>query len=59
MSECLNEHWFVTMEQARQIIKRWRIDYNTERPHSSLGELTPNEYAERCQARKELARKNG
>jgi len=43
------------MEQARQIIERWRIDYNTERPHSSLGELTPNEYAERCQARKELA----
>jgi len=43
------------MEQARQIIERWRIDYNTERPHSSLGELTPNEYAERCQARKGLA----
>lgn len=35
--ECLNEHWFVTMAQARQVIERWRIEYNTERPHSSLG----------------------
>jgi putative transposase len=53
--ECLNEHWFVTMEQARKIIEAWRIEYNTERPHSSLGELTPTEYAERCLAREELA----
>ena len=53
--ECLNEHWFVTMEQARRVIEAWRIEYNTERPHSSLGELTPTEYAERCLAREELA----
>jgi putative transposase len=43
--ECLNEHWFVTMEQARRIIEAWRIEYNTERMHSSLGNLTPEEYA--------------
>ena len=53
--ECLNEHWFVTMEQARRIIEAWRIEYNNERPHSSLGELTPNEYAERCLAREKKA----
>ena len=40
--ECLIEHWFLSMLHARQA---WRIEYNTERPHSSLGNLTPNEYA--------------
>ena len=34
--ECLNEHWFVTMPHARSTIENWRIEYNTERPHSSL-----------------------
>jgi putative transposase len=43
--ECLNEHWFVTMNHARRLIERWRVEYNTERPHSSLGDLTPDEYA--------------
>jgi transposase InsO family protein len=42
--ECLNEHWFLTMADARQIIETWRIEYNTERPHSSLGNLTPEEF---------------
>jgi putative transposase len=45
--ECLNEHWFITMTQARQAIERWRVEYNTERPHSSLGDLTPEEFAGR------------
>jgi len=44
--ECLNEHWFVTMAHARRIIESWRAEYNTERPHSSLGDLTPEEYAD-------------
>lgn len=43
--ECLNEHWFITMVQARRAIGAWRIEYNTERPHSSLGDLTPEEFA--------------
>lgn len=43
--ECLNEHWFVTMAQARRIIESWQIEYNTERTHSSLGNNTPEEYA--------------
>lgn len=33
--ECLSEHWFVTMVQARRIIEAWRVEYNTERTHSS------------------------
>jgi putative transposase len=49
--ECLNEHWFVTMAQARRIIEAWRFEYNTERTHSSLGDLTPQEFAEECLAR--------
>ena len=43
--ECLNEHWFLTMAHARGVIEKWRIEYNTERPHSSLGELTPEQFA--------------
>lgn len=43
--ECLNEHWFVTMMQARRIIEAWRVEYNAEQPHSSLGDLTPEEFA--------------
>ena len=42
--ECLNQHWFVSLEEARRIIKLWRIDYNTTRPHSSLGYMTPEAF---------------
>jgi putative transposase len=45
--ECLNEHWFLSIEHARRIIEKWRIDYNNERPHSSLGYLTPEEFMRR------------
>jgi len=43
--ECLNEHVFASLAQARHIIEAWRIDYNSARPHSSLGYLTPQEFA--------------
>ena len=43
--ECLNEHWFISLAHARSIIEGWRIEYNTERPHSSLGNQTPQEFA--------------
>ena len=43
--ECLNEHWFVSMQHARHLIEEWRIEYNTERPHSSLGYLAPAQFA--------------
>ena len=42
--ECLNEHWFISLDHARQIIEEWRLDYNEVRPHSSLGNLTPEEF---------------
>ena len=43
--ECLNEHLFANLNEARQIIEAWRIDYNTNRPHTSLKGLTPTEFA--------------
>ena len=43
--ECLNEHWFISLAQAREIIEAWRLEYNTERPHSSFGNRTPLEFA--------------
>lgn len=42
--ECLNEHWFLTLAHAREIIEEWRTDYNLRRPHSALGNLTPLEF---------------
>jgi len=43
--ELLNETLFRSLTQARGIIEAWRIDYNEERPHTSLKGLTPNEFA--------------
>jgi putative transposase len=45
--ECLNEHLFGNLTEARQIIEEWRIDYNNHRPHTSLNGLTPTEFATR------------
>lgn len=42
--ECLNEHEFLTLEEAREIIEAWRVDYNTARPHGSLRNQTPQEF---------------
>jgi putative transposase len=43
--ECLNEYVFSSLAEARTIIEAWRHDYNHLRPHSSLGALTPTEFA--------------
>lgn len=43
--ECLNEHWFPSLLQARTIIEKWRREYNEERPKKALGGLTPTAYA--------------
>ena len=51
--ECLNEHWFMTLEEAKIRIENWRIDYNEVRPHSSLGNLTPAAYANQFKTKKE------
>ena len=43
--ECLDENWFESLEQARQTIARWRLDYNETRPHSSCGRVPPETFA--------------
>ena len=42
--ECLQQNWFISLEDARGIIEEWRTDYNEERPHSSLKQQTPSEF---------------
>lgn len=43
--ECLNEHVFVSLHKAQEIIESWRTDYNVNRPHSSLDNMTPEEFS--------------
>lgn len=47
--ECLNVSQFVTIDDARDKIEAWRQDYNRNRPHSSLRNLTPHEFARQGQ----------
>lgn len=42
--ECLSQHWFRDLPEARRIIEAWRQDYNQKRPHSSLKQLTPKAF---------------
>lgn len=46
--ECLNAHWFLSLDDAKAKIAAWRIDYNEARPHSALVWQTPAEFARRC-----------
>lgn len=43
--ECLNVSWFTSIDEARRIIEEWRVHYNEERPHQSLGYMTPAAFA--------------
>lgn len=44
--ECLNQHWFLSLADAQRTIERWRISYNTTRPHGGLGGRTPTQMAD-------------
>jgi putative transposase len=57
--ECLNQHWFTSLEEARIVIEEWREDYNQKRPHSSLDQQTPEEFARRCGLMKETKTQPG
>lgn len=50
--ECLNEHWFLSLDDAREKVESWRRDYNENRPHSSLDNATPEEFAARAESNK-------
>lgn len=45
--ECLNSHWFLSLEDAQDKIESWRVEYNEFRPHSSLENLTPIQFRDR------------
>ena len=45
--ECLNANWFFSIEDAQEKFDHWREDYNGFRPHSSLADMSPNEYIEK------------
>jgi putative transposase len=57
--ECLNQHWFVSMEEVRLVIEAWREDYNRQRPHGSLDYQTPEEFARRCSLIQEAKKRLG
>jgi transposase InsO family protein len=40
-AECLDTHWFGTLEEAKETIEDWRREYNESRPHRALGERPP------------------
>lgn len=47
--ECLNQYWFTGMADANEIIAAWKVDYNKNRPHSSLGNLTPEQFRQQAE----------
>jgi putative transposase len=53
--ECLNTSWFLSMADARRRIDNWRIDYNENRPHSALGNLTPSAFAAQLEPARKVA----
>lgn len=42
--ECLNQNWFLSLQDVREKLESWRMDYNQMRPHSSLGNRTPEDF---------------
>lgn len=42
--ECLSQHWFASIPEAQHVLERWRVEYNTERPHRSLAGRSPADY---------------
>ena len=57
--ECLSREWFASLREARVVIETWRQFYNTERPHSALGYLTPFEFSRKASFSRELEIKTG
>ena len=52
--ECLDTHWFLDLKEAKHLIEAWRQEYNESRPHRSLGDRTPSEFASEIAAGRDL-----
>jgi putative transposase len=57
--ECLNTHWFLSLDDAREKIETWRRDYNGFRPHSALENMTPEEYVKKHLKKPEISNLRG
>ena len=53
-ADCLDREWFANLHEARIVIEQWRWEYNTQRPHSSLGYRTPAEVGAEARAQTAL-----
>ena len=53
--ECLDQHWFLSVEEARQTIEAWRVEYNAVRPHGSLKHQTPADFEAQWYRERDLA----
>ena len=56
--ECLNEHWFLTLQEAQLVIEAWRREYNEQRTHSAMGDVTPMEFIHNHQDRSQTTRES-
>ena len=52
--ECLDQHWFVSLEDARRLIEDWRVEYNVERPHTALNNQAPAVYRANWERQQQL-----
>jgi putative transposase len=55
---CLNEHWFLTLQEAQGVIEAWRQEYNEERTHSAIGDMTPMAFIQNHQTRTQAAQES-
>lgn len=53
-AECLDTNWFTSLAEAKQIIERWRLEYNVSCPHRALADRTPAEFASQIAVNRDL-----
>jgi putative transposase len=56
--ECLNEHWFLTLQEAQLVVEAWRREYNEDRTHSTIGDVTPQEFIRNYQVGTHVAQES-
>ena len=57
-AECLDQEWFTSLQEAREIVEEWRLSYNGRRPHSSLGYLPPDTWTRNYYAQQQTQKQN-
>ena len=57
-AECLDQEWFTSLQEAREMIEEWRLSYNGQRPHSSLGYLPPDTWTQNYYTQQQKQQQN-